>query len=206
MNLIMWGYHLFYLIGAPVVLLSILAFSRNDPIWGALIKLFNIFFASIIAINYFEPLANILDGAMSVMLYYNDVLAFFIIFCVTLAILGEVSRKLSKINVYFPAKTNLIGTYCILFVLFVGFYSTAGFIFMSLLPEAPHVENISAPPTMKLLNYASSGSMKSPDFLPHGQFNSETFLQGQNARNCAIYSALENTDSWQFDGESPNVK
>ncbi|MDD3587199.1 MAG: hypothetical protein PHQ75_08445, partial [Thermoguttaceae bacterium] len=177
------GYPPIYMIGVIAVLLSILAFCRNDTIWGTLIKMFNVFFATMVAVNFFEPVANMFDGFMSAMAYYNDMIAFFLIFCVTMEILVEISNRLSKVNVAFSAKTNLIGNYILLFVLFVGFYSVSAFVFMTALPEAPRVANeYRYPPTLNFLQYTSRTSLKPMGAEPH-QFEVATFLKNQNGRN-----------------------
>ena len=202
------GYPPIYMIGVIAVLLSILAFCRNDTIWGTLIKMFNVFFATMIAVNFFEPVANLLDGFMSAMAYYNDMIAFFLIFCITMEILVEISNRLSKVNVAFSSKTNIIGNYILLFVLFVGFYSVSAFVFMAALPEAPRVsDGYHYPPTLNFLQYTSRTSLKPMGADAH-QFEIDKFLTNQNGRNCAIYSSVTSQDgSWKFSGgTSPNVQ
>ncbi len=203
------GYPPMYLIGIPVVCLAILAFCRKDTLWGTLIKLFNVFFASLIAMNYFAPVANLFDSMMTVMCYYNDMLAFFFVFGLALFILVEITNHLSTVNVLFPEKVNLIGTLSLLFIMFLGFYFTTCFMLMATLPEAPRLDASSykAPIQMKVVEYFSNYSLK-PFASNSNTFDEKTFLTNENLRNCGVYIAVED-GSWKFDsnsGGSPNIK
>lgn len=201
------GYPPMYLIGIPIVCLAILAFCRKDTLWGTMIKLFNVFFASLIAMNYFAPVANLFDSWMVAMTYYNDMLAFFIVFGLALFILVEITNNISKVNVLFPEKVNVIGTLSVLFVMFVGFYFTAGFMLMATLPEAPRLNGTyyHYPIQMKGVEYLSKFSLKPFGSSPN-KLEVDVFLENENLRNCGVYIAVED-GSWKFDGNggSPNI-
>ncbi len=204
------GYPPLFLIGIPIVCLAILAFCRKDSLWGSIIKLFNVMFASLIAINFFGPVANILDGVAVVMAYYNDMLAFLIIFTLAMGILTEVTNRISKVNVVFPEKANLIGTLSLMFIMFVGFYGITAFMFMTLMPEAPRMSDYKSPPTFDVLQYISKYPLKPMTSNPC-IFDKGTFLNDQNKRNFGVYAAVEggtgsSEGTWQFSGgSSPNV-
>lgn len=200
------GYPPMYLIGIPIVCLAILAFCRKDTLWGTMIKLFNVFFASLIAMNYFAPVANLFDSWMVVMAYYNDMLAFFIVFGLALFILVEITNNISKVNVLFPEKVNVIGTLSVLFVMFVGFYFTAGFMLMTTLPEAPRLPEGDSqyhyPIQMKGIQFLSKFTLKPFGSNPN-TFDIDVYLANENLRNCGVYMAVED-ESWKFKGNSGN--
>lgn len=207
------GFQPIYLWCGIAVLGAILAFSRGDTLWGTIIKLFNTFFASMVALNFFEPVANMFDGFMGVMAYYNDMLAFFLLFAITMEILVEITNRISKVNVYLPDKANLIGTYAVLFVMFLGFYLIPVFVFTQTLPEAP----LPAPTSVKeygpfkstglvnLLDFESKGALK--PFAKGHTWNTKEFMKNQYRRNCGVYDkvdASKDSSTWKFEGESPN--
>lgn len=200
------GYPPMYLIGIPISCLAILAFCRNDSLWGSIIKLFNVFFASLIAINFFEPVANLFDSFMPTFAYYNDMLSFFFIFGIALGSFVEITNRLSRINVFFPEKVNLFGTYATLFILFVFFYGITAFTFTVIMPEAPRVEKYDPPPQFHLLQYVSSMPL-CPLSSDRNKLDTQEFLKNQNNRNIAVYTSQFVEDTWQFKGDkSPNLQ
>ncbi|MDO5554036.1 MAG: hypothetical protein Q4G68_09750 [Planctomycetia bacterium] len=200
-----FGYPPIYVIGAPVALLAILAFCRNDSLWGTLIKLFNIFFSSLLAMNFFEPVATIIDKVSPATSFYNDLYAFVVIYVVCMEVLVEVSNRLTRVNVFFPDKVNLFGTYALLTFLWIGFYGVTMFIVMTTLPEAPRMTEYKYPTTLSLVKYVSGSSLAAMGSNAH-HFDPAVYLARQNNRNCAAYINLEEKDTWKFDGTSPNLK
>ncbi|MDO5581792.1 MAG: hypothetical protein Q4G69_11740 [Planctomycetia bacterium] len=202
------GYPPMYLIGIPVACMAILAFCRNDSLWGSIIKLFNVFFASLIAINFFEPVANLFDSFMGSFAYYNDMLSFFFIFAIALGSFVEITNRLSRFNIFFPEKVNLFGTYATLFILFVFFYGITAFTFTVIMPEAPRKagSDYNYPPQFNLLQYVSKMPL-APLSKEKNEFDTKKFLTDQDSRNVAVYISQFREQNWQFKGDkSPNLQ
>ncbi|MCF0234047.1 MAG: hypothetical protein HUK22_03605 [Thermoguttaceae bacterium] len=192
------GYGLLFIILG----LATAAFWKNMRVWSLVIQGFNLLFATLLSIGLFEMVANALDGAMSVTLFYNDMFAFMVIFIVVLAILMFITSKMTKADLYFEPKTDSICKWIAFFLIFVSFYGTAVFVFYETLPEKPFATKV--PPTMSVVEFMAKGSL-SP--LLGGQpFNTKAFVDGQYKRNAAIYEQEVAGNGWKFDGESPNLK
>ena len=58
-----------------VLFLACVGFSFSEGMWTNAIRLINVIFAALLAMNYFEPLANWLDDWMRAFSYYWDFLA-----------------------------------------------------------------------------------------------------------------------------------
>lgn len=201
----------------PVILLSLYGFCRSESLWSILIKAFCFFFASMFALNYFQPLANLLDRFLPSMAYYNDMWAFLIIYGLVLFLEIFVTNLLSRINLFFPAKVNLIGNSIILASLFAVFYFCVAPLFFYLIPEAPprtdFAENSAAMPQFSLFEMMSKGSLK--PIAGGNEFHFiDDFYKMELTKNAAVYSQVlavsgkENAkgDEWKFKGNlSPNV-
>lgn len=201
------GFQPVYFWCGPIVLVATLAFCRGDSLWGTIIKLFNVFFASMVAMNFCEPVANILDGIIGQFTYFNDMLAFFFLFLIVLGILIELTNLMSTVDVYMPDRVNLIGCYSVMFVMFLGYYLVTTFFFTVTLAEAPRVPGTAykATPLFRVLDFESSGALAPMSSEPN-QFKTNDFLDRQNKRNCAVYNRVDGSGGeWKFDGQSPNI-
>ena len=76
-------------------------------IWNNLIKLFNIIFAGLLAVNYFEPAAAFLEGQFPDATYVVDFAALWLVFALSMAILTVATDSISKVKVRFPQKIDL---------------------------------------------------------------------------------------------------
>jgi uncharacterized membrane protein required for colicin V production len=92
-----------------VVLLACVASLFNDGLWSNAVRLINVIFAALLAINFYEPLATALDGWNSSFTFFWDFLsqwALFVIFSIILKILTD---KLSLVKVKFLKIVDQIG-------------------------------------------------------------------------------------------------
>ena len=213
----MGNFRLMFFICIPVVMLCLFGFCRKEGIWGTLIKAFCLFFATMFAMNYFEPLANLMDRMVVSWAYYNDMWAFLIIFVSVLAIELFLTNRLSRVNVAFSVRANKIGAYLLLTLIFLGFYGVVAQSFYYLLPEAPSQttipENVNNPIQFRLLEIFSSGSL-APMTSPPAKFSyNDFFINEELKRKAAVYSKVGGPNSgsdkgdWRFKGtSSPNIK
>ena len=188
----------------PAVLMGIagLAFWHKMKIWSVAIQGFNLLFATLFAIGLFELVANQLDNAMSFMAYYNDMLAFAVIFVVVLAILMFVTSMITKADLWFSKKSDAIAKWLALFVIFGSFCGTGVFVFFMTMPEKPR--ETSAPFTMSVVDFMSKGSLK--PLIGSSTFDSKGFVTNQLKRNKEVFDQVyndgaEEAGSWKYGGE-----
>ena len=85
------------------------AFLFNGGLWSCVIALFNVLMATLLAINYFEPLANFFDTQYKDLTYTYDFVALWLIFVVAYVALRAITDFLSKVNVRFKRPVDVAG-------------------------------------------------------------------------------------------------
>jgi hypothetical protein len=73
----------------------------SEGLWGAAVMFFNILFAGMIAFNFYEPVAVMLDKT-GIGWGFSDTLCFLLLFCVALVALRLTTETLSPAMVRFP--------------------------------------------------------------------------------------------------------
>lgn len=73
----------------------------SEGLWGAALMFFNILFAGMIAFNFYEPLAVMLDKT-GINWGFSDTLCFLLLFCVALVALRLTTETLAPAMVRFP--------------------------------------------------------------------------------------------------------
>lgn len=194
-----------YLIVAGLMAIGALAFWHKMKIWSITLIGINLTLATLFAIGLFEMVANILDGAMAVTAFYNDMIAFFLLFIVMLTILMVVTSMISKVDIHFFDKTNNISKWVASIIIVLGLASTTTYVFFEVMPGKPKNKNIAS---MKLIDFVSSGSLA--PLLGDSRWNTAQFVQDQMKRDAAVYTqTVENgaSEGWKFDGDSsPNAQ
>ena len=178
-----------------------LAFWHGMKLWTVTIIGYNLLFTTLLTIGLFEMVANILDGAASVMAYYADMLCFMLLFIVIFTILSLVTHMCSKVDVAFEEKTDKIAKWIVALVVILGFSTTAGFVFYETMPEKPHT--VSVLPSMYVVDFASKGSLK--PLIGDTTFDTKDFVQRQYKRNAGVSYATMKDGDWKFSGDSPNA-
>lgn len=199
----MMGFPLGYIILFPIMFLATAAFWHKMKVWSLTVQGFNLLFATLFAIGLFQPVANMLDGALPVMAYYNDLLSFMLIFLIILAILMFITSMTSKSDLHFQKKTDTIAKWIVFVVVFLSFYGTGVFVFYATLPEKP---TSMAPKTMFAFDFIAKYSLK--PMIGSTVFDTKTFVMEQYKRNAAVYTQVtEDEGNWKFEGDSsPNAQ
>ncbi len=104
--------------------LSILSLRLREGFWGNAICICNISFASLLALNYFEPLAGILAGLWIDALFFYDFFAYWLVFALCYLALDSLTSRLSHIKVHFPKYVEMVGNGFALLGIFL-FFSVA---------------------------------------------------------------------------------
>jgi hypothetical protein len=81
----------------------------SEGLCGAALTFFNVLFSALIALNFYEPLAQMLVDNASAMASYADVLCLGGLFLVTFIILKIVTEKIAPTMVRFPTPVYHIG-------------------------------------------------------------------------------------------------
>ena len=85
---------------AAFVLLMTYALS-SEGLWGAALMFFNVLFAGLIAFNFYEPLAKLIDST-GIGWGFSDTLSLLSIFCLSVLILRMTTETLAPAMVRFP--------------------------------------------------------------------------------------------------------
>jgi uncharacterized membrane protein required for colicin V production len=93
-----------------VVFIACVAFLYTEGMWGNALRLINVVTAALLATNYFEPLANFLEGSISKGLsYFWDFVSLWVLFIVFLLIFRTVTKFASGVRVKFLGLADRIG-------------------------------------------------------------------------------------------------
>ncbi|MFO0912353.1 MAG: CvpA family protein [Pirellulales bacterium] len=86
-----------------------IAFLWNEGMWSNMLSFLNTLLAALIATNWYEPLANFLEGRESSFTYFWDFLALWILFALSLALLRAITDSISKTRVRFKMPVEHTG-------------------------------------------------------------------------------------------------
>jgi len=93
-----------------LIFVACVAFIFGEGMWGAALRLVNVVTAALLATNFWEPVARLLEGTIgSSFTYWWDFLSLWVIFAVSLVILRLLTRRLSQVNVRFLSLADRIG-------------------------------------------------------------------------------------------------
>ncbi len=90
-----------------VVFGAVVATGVKAGVWSNVIRLFNTITAGLLAVNYFEPLADLLDGFDSSYQYLTDFLSLWAIFAVSAGLLRAITDAISRVKVKFIKQVDL---------------------------------------------------------------------------------------------------
>lgn len=93
-----------------VILFATMALTYNEGIWSNAIRLINVVTAGLLAMNFFEPLARVLDGVNATFTYFWDFIALWVIFGVSMVAFRYLTGFASKVNVRFLKIADQIGS------------------------------------------------------------------------------------------------
>ncbi len=92
-----------------VLILGMTYALTSEGLWGAVLVFFNVLFSALIALNFYEPLAQLLATNVSAMSSWADVLCLMGIFLITLIILKVTTESIAPSMVRFPPAVYQIG-------------------------------------------------------------------------------------------------
>jgi hypothetical protein len=81
----------------------------SEGLWGAALMFFNVLFAGIVAFNFYEPLATLVESSTGINWGFTDTSCLLTLFIVTLVMLRLVTETLSPTMVRFPNPVYQVG-------------------------------------------------------------------------------------------------
>lgn len=81
-----------------------------ESMWSNAIRFINVVFAALLATNFWEPTARLLESAMKGGSYWWDFVALWVLFALFITILQTITDKISRVNVRFLAIVNKVGS------------------------------------------------------------------------------------------------
>ena len=102
-----------------LIFIFCVAFIQGEGMWGASLRLINVVTAGLLATNFWEPVARIMErfGGSS-FTYWWDFLALWVVFIVSLLVMRFLTRRLSQVTVRFLSLADRIGG--VVFAICVG--------------------------------------------------------------------------------------
>ncbi|MDR2344755.1 MAG: hypothetical protein LBE18_01690 [Planctomycetaceae bacterium] len=200
----------FYDVGVPIGLFAALYGMRwRERFWGNIITVFVVFFSTLIAVNWFEPLAHWVTGQSAGTLFIADYLFIWLLFIVSFCILNEITRVLSRVNVKFPVPVENAGNFIMITILLCMIWSFYTFsLNVAPLGETGGVELVGGDSTqIKIFRQLSSGNLSTFGnkhiFDEYGEFRQDHLL-----RRKALLQYRLKSDEFPFfyDGEIPPMK
>ena len=93
-----------------LIFFACVAMSYNEGMWTNAIRLINVVTAALLAVNYFEPVAQWLDDWEPSYTYIWDFLALWALFAIFMSILRELTDRISRVKVRFLKLADRIGS------------------------------------------------------------------------------------------------
>jgi hypothetical protein len=110
--------------GVPLALLAaIFGFRWREGLWGNTIAAICVMFSIFFAVAWWETVADMLAQAMPSILFLSDLVAIWLIFLASLAILNELTLLLSRVKVLFLLPIEAVGNLVVLTFLFLLMYN-----------------------------------------------------------------------------------
>jgi len=145
----------------PVVILAVVFGLRwKAGMWGNCLSLGAVLFSALIAVGWWEDLAELIVKQVPKMLFLADGIAFWTIFIVALLILDAATRFLSTVKVKYADSVENVGNGAVLFLLFLAIYSV--FLFAEELGPVGENEGVSISDSnvaVSMLRLLSAGNL-----------------------------------------------
>ncbi len=198
--------HNVFIYGVPLAIAAAIYGMRwKEGLWGNILSVFAVLFSAIIAIGWWESLAILLCGYANSMLFVSDFLVLWFLFLISLLIIGEVTRALSRVKVKFAdsiEKGGNVLALTLLFALFFGFYTFS----LDLAPlgedadaTLPASDSIQVK-TMRFLTAGNLSSFMEPKrFDETGEFRNNQFRR----RKALMNNRLTKEGSMFYEGSIP---
>lgn len=192
-------------------LIGFVGFRWKDGLWGAILVSFNMVFATLIALNYYESLGRTVAQSLPVGLFYWDSLVFILMLLITFGILNMITNRLSRVIVGFPKPVEYVAMPILLLATCVFVIGGATFYIVQIGATAPkpvagRVDIDNKGMTLddgvrwaaKTASRGSLSTLSGPtEFDPDNDF-----LLRHYDRRCALFEELWKTRNSRFSGKA----
>jgi len=93
-----------------VIFFACVACLYTEGMWGNAIQLINVVTAALLTMNFFEPVADWVEGMAPTYRYLLDFLSMWFVFALSVTVLRVVTEQLSKVKVRFMKIADQIGS------------------------------------------------------------------------------------------------
>jgi uncharacterized membrane protein required for colicin V production len=175
-----------------VIFVAVVASLYTDGMWGNAITLVNVVTAALLATNFFEPLANWLDGMrdLKAYTYIWDFLSVWVLFAFFMGVMRALTDAASRVKVRFLKIADQIGGIvfaCLVGAVVVCFTTftlhtaplSKNFLFGGFQPDAPMLLGMS--PDRAWLQFTRSVSKRALSRSPEAAFDPHGQLRGKYA-------------------------
>lgn len=100
---------MFVTIVLSVILFICVAFLWNEGMWSNALNFVNALLASLLATNFYEPVAELIEEQLPTYTYLIDYLSLWLLFVVSFLVLRAVTDSLSKVRVRFKMPVETTG-------------------------------------------------------------------------------------------------
>ena len=197
-------------------IVGFVGFRWKDGLWGAILVAFNLVFAGLITMNYYEMLAQKLATAAPVGLFYWDCMVFCILILITCSILNMITNRISRVLVMFPQPVEmsakpliLIATVVLIFAPIVLYVIQIGATAPK--PVAGYMDHVKNSPTLiervlpGAMKWSSTGALSTLNGSTEFDPNNDFLIRHYN-RRCALFDELYKTRNSRFSGEAEFLK
>ncbi|MDR0870336.1 MAG: hypothetical protein LBN39_06040 [Planctomycetaceae bacterium] len=188
-----------FLYGVPLAIAAALfGFRWKEGFWGNVLGAGALCFSALVAVGWWEDVAELLSKQIPAMLYLSDTVAVWAIFVLTLAILMEIVRLASRVKVKFAEPIEQGGNALALGAMFIVLY---GFFLFTVdlagVGDKNDATVASDSIQIKALRILSAGNLSS--FTKPQQFDQGgNFRQRHLERRKAIWKSVTKSDGSLF--------
>ena len=185
-----------------VIFIAVAISLYTEGLWGNALRLINAVTAALLATNFFEPLANWLEGMMPAYGYLCDFLAMWLVFGVSMGVLRAMTDYASKVKVRFLKIVDQVGSgilACCVAAVMVSFVATTmhtaplgeKFLFGGFQSDQPMMAGLA--PDRKWLGFSRTVSRGAFASSPAKPLDPQSFINRYKQRRIEIESHVKST-------------
>jgi hypothetical protein len=185
-----------------VIFVAVAVSLYTEGLWGNALRLIDVVTAALLAINFFEPLANLLEKILPSCAYLWDYIAIWLVFGVSLGVLHTLTDLVSKVKISFLKIVDQVGSgilACCVAAVMVSFVATTmhtaplgeKFLFGGFQSDQPIMGGLA--PDRKLLGFASTVSRGAFCHSPANPLDPQSFVARYKQRRIEIGNHVRST-------------
>ena len=185
-----------------VIFIAVAISLYTEGLWGNSLRLFNVVTAALLATNFYEPLANWIEGMMPSFKYLCDFIALWLLFGLSMGVLRAMTDFVSKVKVRFLKIVDQVGSgvlACCVAAVMVAFVTMTlhtaplaeKFLFGGFQPDKPMMAGLA--PDHKWLGFSRTVSRGACARSPAKPLDPQHFIDNYKQRRIEIESHVKKT-------------